>query len=47
MENLPAHVTLGANSNAIEGGIKLWQDMRDSETIATHAKTTKSTTKAG
>ena len=27
MENLPSHVTLGANSNAIDGGIKLWQDM--------------------
>jgi polyphosphate glucokinase len=27
MENLPSHVILGANSNAIDGGIKLWQDM--------------------
>lgn len=24
MKDLPSHVTLGANSNAIEGGIKLW-----------------------
>ena len=24
---LPSYVTLGANSNAIDGGIKLWQDM--------------------
>lgn len=27
MKNLPSHITLGANSNAIEGGIKLWQDV--------------------
>jgi polyphosphate glucokinase len=26
MKNLPVHVILGANSNAIDGGIKLWQD---------------------
>ena len=26
MEDLPSHVILGANSNAIDGGIKLWQD---------------------
>jgi polyphosphate glucokinase len=26
MKNLPNHVILGANSNAIDGGIKLWQD---------------------
>ena len=26
MKNLPSHVMLGANSNAIDGGIKLWQD---------------------
>jgi len=26
MKNLPPHVMLGANSNAIDGGIKLWQD---------------------
>jgi polyphosphate glucokinase len=25
MKELPAHVILGANSNAIEGGIKLWE----------------------
>jgi len=25
MKNLPAHVILGANSNAIDGGIRLWQ----------------------
>jgi polyphosphate glucokinase len=47
MEDLPSHVTLGANSNAIDGGIKLWQDMPDPATTATPAKTTKSTTKVG
>jgi polyphosphate glucokinase len=26
MQNLPGHVALGANSNAIDGGIKLWQE---------------------
>jgi polyphosphate glucokinase len=26
MDNLPSHVILGANSNAIDGGIKLWDD---------------------
>lgn len=26
MQDLPSHVILGANSNAIDGGIKLWQD---------------------
>jgi polyphosphate glucokinase len=26
MKDLPSHVVLGANSNAIDGGIKLWQD---------------------
>jgi polyphosphate glucokinase len=26
MQDLPTHVILGANSNAIDGGIKLWQD---------------------
>ena len=26
MKELPSHVILGANSNAIDGGIKLWQD---------------------
>jgi polyphosphate glucokinase len=25
MKELPAHVILGANSNAIAGGIKLWE----------------------
>jgi polyphosphate glucokinase len=26
MKDLPSHVMLGANSNAIDGGLKLWQD---------------------
>ena len=26
MTNLPPHVILGANSNAVEGGVRLWQD---------------------
>jgi polyphosphate glucokinase len=26
MTNLPPHVILGANSNAVEGGLRLWQD---------------------
>jgi len=49
MENLPSHVSLGANSNAIDGGIKLWQDMSHpaTTTTATPSKTAKSTTKAG
>jgi polyphosphate glucokinase len=29
MKDLPSHVVLGANSNAIDGGIKLWQDISD------------------
>ena len=50
MENLPSHVALGANSNAIDGGIKLWQDISHPAitTTATPAKTAKSaTTKVG
>jgi polyphosphate glucokinase len=49
MENLPSHVTLGANSNAIEGGINLWQDMSDPAKAANgaQAKAAKPATKAG
>ena len=53
MENLPSHVALGANSNAIDGGIKLWQDMSHPATTTngTPAKTPKTaksaTTKVG
>jgi polyphosphate glucokinase len=40
MENLPSHVTLGANRNAIDGGIKLWLDKPDPAT-ATNGGPTK------
>jgi len=48
MQDLPAYVTLGANSNAIDGGIKLWQDISDlaTATSAASAKSTKSTKSA-
>ena len=52
MENLPSHITLGANSNAIDGGIKLWQDRPD-PAVATNGhpakaqKTAKSIMKVG
>jgi polyphosphate glucokinase len=32
MRDLPPHVILGANSNAIDGGIKLWQDKSETTT---------------
>lgn len=35
MENLPSHVVLGSNSNAIDGGIKLWQDVSGPATTVT------------
>ena len=52
MQDLPAHVTLGTNSNAIDGGIKLWRDVSDEgdmmvETSANTPKPAKSTTKVG
>ena len=52
MQNLPGYVTLGANSNAIEGGIKLWQDISDPVTATNVApanapKTAKSAIKVG
>ena len=34
MKNLPNHVMLGANSDAIDGGIKLWQDATITEPLA-------------
>jgi polyphosphate glucokinase len=34
MKNLPNHVMLGANSDAIDGGIKLWQDATIPEPLA-------------
>jgi hypothetical protein len=49
MQDLPSYVTLGANSNAIDGGIKLWHDISDpaAPTGTLQAKTAKSTTKPG
>jgi polyphosphate glucokinase len=49
MKDLPSHVILGANSNAIDGGIKLWQDMSNptTATSALPTKTTKPPTKSG
>jgi polyphosphate glucokinase len=42
MKDLPSHVILGSNANAIDGGIKLWQDMSNS-TTATSSPTAKIT----
>jgi polyphosphate glucokinase len=52
MQDLPAYVTLGANSNAIDGGIKLWQDISDPATSSSSAspkptKSMKSTANVG
>ncbi|HWW96142.1 MAG TPA: ROK family protein [Edaphobacter sp.] len=53
MKDLPDHVILGANSNAIDGGIKLWQDVSELTTTPTTAtnkapaKAAKSAIKAG
>jgi polyphosphate glucokinase len=42
MKDLPSHVILGSNANAIDGGIKLWQDMSN-PTTATSSPTAKIT----
>jgi len=34
MKALPPHVILGANSNAIEGGIRMWQDPNELKSLA-------------
>jgi len=34
MKDLPPHVILGANSNAIEGGIRMWQDPNELKSLA-------------
>jgi len=49
MKDLPSHVVLGANSNAIDGGIKLWQDISEPTTAikGAPAKTAKQTIKVG
>jgi polyphosphate glucokinase len=48
MKNLPSHVILGSNSNAIDGGIKLWQDMSGPAATVDSppARTAKSSTKS-
>jgi polyphosphate glucokinase len=47
MKQLPSHVMLGANSNAIDGGIKLWQDrsIPATATVRVPGKTTKTKSK--
>ncbi|MBB5337696.1 ROK family protein [Tunturiibacter gelidoferens] len=47
MKSLPNHVILGANTNAIDGGIKLWQDtaLDPSGTGPTKQSSTKPTSK--
>jgi len=49
MQNLPSHITLGANSNAIEGGIKLWQELSSPPPASNglQAKPAKSAVKGG
>jgi polyphosphate glucokinase len=49
MKDLPSHVVLGANSNAIDGGIKLWDDRSTPATTPSTppAKTTKPPAKSG
>jgi polyphosphate glucokinase len=39
MQDLPSHILLGANSNAIDGGIKLWRDVSEPATAANAAPT--------
>jgi len=38
MKNLPAHVILGANSNAIDGGIRLWQSPEERKLLVAPRK---------
>jgi polyphosphate glucokinase len=40
MKNLPAHVILGANSNAVEGGLRLWQNPDELKILANPLKLT-------
>jgi polyphosphate glucokinase len=42
MKSLPNHVILGANTNAIDGGIKLWQDDPTTKQTSAVAKSSKS-----
>jgi polyphosphate glucokinase len=38
MKNLPSHVIMGANSNAVEGGLRLWQNPDELRTSARPVK---------
>jgi polyphosphate glucokinase len=38
MKNLPPHVILGSNSNAVEGGIRLWQNPEELKILVNPAK---------
>jgi polyphosphate glucokinase len=38
MKNLPPHVILGANSNAVEGGLRLWQNPDELKILVNPAK---------
>src|SRR5215472_9731975 len=38
IKNLPSHVILGSNSNAIEGGIRLWQNPEELKILVNPAK---------
>jgi polyphosphate glucokinase len=38
MKNLPPHVILGSNSNAVEGGLRLWQEPEDLKILVNPAK---------
>jgi polyphosphate glucokinase len=39
MKNLPPHVILGANSNAVEGGLRLWQNPDELKVLEDAPKT--------
>jgi polyphosphate glucokinase len=44
MKNLPPHVILGANSNAVEGGLRLWQNPDELKILVNPVKQTIQTT---
>src|SRR5580698_4654314 len=46
MKDLPAHVIIGANSNAIDGGIRLWENTKITAAKQTKVKTTKKASSA-
>ncbi len=41
LKELPAHITIGANSNAILGGIRLWAELQEEQKTKTKAKKVK------